>query len=560
MKRIQSIIIAFIAVSQVFAQLPAAFMSPEMQKLNMAVMAVNNLYVDTVSQSKVVEDAITGMLEKLDPHSVYIPKDEVEKANEPLDGNFEGIGVQFNMLEDTLLVVQTISGGPSERVGIMAGDRIVIVDGEAIAGVKMQNSDIMKRLRGAKGTEVDVQILRRGVPGLIDFKIIRDKIPIYSLDAAYMAGEGIGYIKLNRFSATTVEEYKEAFDKLKKSSMKSLILDLEGNGGGYLNAATALADEFLSGEKLIVYTDGENVRRTATLATSAGGFEKGNLIILVDEGSASASEIVSGAVQDWDRGLLVGRRTFGKGLVQRPIPLLDGSMMRLTVARYYTPSGRSIQRPYERGKEKYQQDLLDRYEHGELYTADSISFADSLKYTTKVLKRTVYGGGGIMPDIFIPRDTSGMTSYYTSIINSGVLYLYALNYSDGNREKLASYKTWEELHEYLKTQPILQSFTDFAAQKGIKKRPALIQISADLITNQLQAYIVRNFFDNAGFYPIFQLDDKPLLKAVEVLKQGKSLPTAEMIRRSSGLSLHGRSASPQRFGYSRERQLKGFTA
>ncbi len=380
MEKIQFIIIAFIATFPTFAQLPAAFMSPEMQKLNQAVMAVNVWYVDSVANDKVVEDAIVGMLEELDPHSVYIPKDEVESANEALVGNFEGIGVQFNMLEDTLLVVQTISGGPSEKVGIAAGDRIVIVDGESIAGVKMKNSDIMKRLRGAKGTEVNVRVLRRGVSGLIDFKIVRDKIPIHSLDAAYMADAEIGYIKLNRFSATTIEEYKEAFDKLKESSMKSLILDLQGNGGGYLQAATDLADEFLSDKKLIVYTDGNFVGRDNKYASKAGDFETGNLIVLVDEGSASASEIVSGAVQDWDRGLIIGRRTFGKGLVQRPLKLLDGSEIRLTIARYYTPSGRSIQRPYENGKEKYRQDLLDRYEHGELYTADSISFADSLKY------------------------------------------------------------------------------------------------------------------------------------------------------------------------------------
>ena len=498
------------------------------RKLQLALYAISNLYVDSTSETKLVEDAIVGMLEKLDPHSTYTDPEETKEMTEPLQGNFDGIGIQFNMLTDTLYVIQVIPGGPSEKVGLMAGDRIIMVDDTLIAGVKMKNTDVMKRLRGPKNTEVRVKVLRGGVPDLIEFKITRGKIPVYSLDAAYMADKTTGYIKLNRFAASSADEFREALEKLKKQGMKNLILDLQGNGGGYLNIAIDLADEFLGKDKLIVYTEGNKQPREEAKSSARGGFEEGRLVVLVDETSASASEILSGAVQDWDRGVVVGRRTFGKGLVQKPIPMPDGSMIRLTVARYYTPTGRSIQKPYVNGnQEQYNHDLIDRYNRGELMSADSIHFPDSMKYNTLETKRIVYGGGGIMPDIFIPRDTSGVTSYFSNVVNSGMLNLYALEYSDRNFDKLASFKTYQDLHKYLQQQPLLSDFTNYAAAKGIKKRPHLINISGKLIEKQIQAYIVRNFFDEAGFYPIFQNDDITLKRAVKVLNEGKSFPTLE---------------------------------
>ena len=354
--------------------------SVQQRKLSNAYTIITNLYVDSINEKKLVESAIESMLKELDPHSSYIPKEEVERVNEPLEGSFEGVGIQFQLLEDTLLVVQAISGAPAEKVGVLAGDRIIYINNELIAGVKMQNSDIMKRLRGPKGTEVTVKVLRRDHKDLMEFKIIRDKIPVYSVDAIYMVTNEIGYIKINNFGATTADEFQKAFSKLQKQGMKHLILSLQGNGGGYLNAAQQIADEFLKDDKLIVYTQGLNQPKSVMSSSARGRYENGKLIILVDEYSASASEIVSGAIQDWDRGIIVGRRTFGKGLVQRQIPLPDGSMMRLTTARYYTPTGRSIQKPYKDGPEKYEKELLNRYNHGEFLHADSIQFPDSLRY------------------------------------------------------------------------------------------------------------------------------------------------------------------------------------
>src|SRR5574344_335166 len=397
----------FIAVSLVVScTIQAESFEPiQLQKLNQAAAAINALYVDSVNQEQLVENAVEGMLKELDPHSTYIPQKEVQRANEVIDGSFEGIGIQFQMLNDTLFVIQTISGCPAAKVGVLPGDRILEVDGTAIAGVKKPNSDIMKLLRGKRGTDVVVKIKRAGVKTTIDFVITRDKIPIYSLDAAYMITPTIGYVKLNSFSSTTMDEFHKAMKELSKKGMQQLILDLQANGGGLLDAAIKLSDEFLNNNKMIVYTKGLNQPQSTARATASGAFENTDLVVLVDEYSASASEIVSGALQDWDRAIILGRRTFGKGLVQRPIPLLDGSMMRLTVARYYTPSGRNIQKSYADGAEKYQKDLIERYNHGELQHADSIVFPDSLRYQTLRLGRAVYGGGGIMPDIFIPLDT-----------------------------------------------------------------------------------------------------------------------------------------------------------
>jgi carboxyl-terminal processing protease len=413
---------------------PALRNDPASRKINLAVAAIENLYVDTVDKNKLADDAIIAMLQKLDPHSGYMTPKEVKEMNEPLQGNFEGIGVQFNMLTDTLYIIQVIPGGPSEKVGIMAGDRIIMVNDTLIAGVKMSNSDIMSRLRGPKGTAVNVKVKRGNNPDLMPFKIIRDKIPIYSLDASYMIDKETGYVKLNRFAATSYDEFKQAITELKKKGLKNLILDLQDNGGGYMNTAIEMANEFLSKGNLIVYTEGVHQKRENAYATMKGSYEEGKVIVLINESSASSSEIVCGALQDWDRAVIVGRRSFGKGLVQRPIPFNDGSMIKLTTARYYTPTGRSIQKPYERGNNySYNREVISRYNRGEMISADSIHFPDSLKYYTLVNRRVVYGGGGIMPDYFVPMDTTPLTGMHRSLIASGVIYKYVMNYIEGSR-------------------------------------------------------------------------------------------------------------------------------
>ena len=523
MKKIAvSFIVSIASVLSGFAQF---YISSEIQKLGIVTYAIHNFYVDSVKEKDLVENAIVGMLEKLDPHSIYIPKEEVKKMNEPLDGSFDGIGVQFQMMEDTLLVIQTISGGPSEKVGIMAGDRIIAVNDTAIAGVKMQSTDITKRLRGPKGTEVKVKILRRGIKNPLDFKIIRDKIPIYSLDAAYMVSPEIGYIKLNRFSATTMDEYLAAFHKLKKQGMKSLILDLQGNGGGYLNAAVELADEFLNKGKLVVYTEGNAQPRQTETATSKGDFEKGDLVILIDEGSASASEIVAGAVQDWDRGVLVGRKTFGKGLVQKGFPLPDESQIRLTIARYYTPTGRNIQRPYNNGIVEYKKDLIERYNHGELQHADSIVFPDSLKFTTKISGRTVFGGGGIMPDIFIPIDTARFTNYHRNLVANGIVNKFALNYVEDNRKELTKKyppkkeNSFENFNTHFEiTDNLLQKLIDKGTQEKIEYNEMEFLQSKDLIKIQLKALISNDMWGMNEYYRIMNQVNDPYMNAVEILQ------------------------------------------
>ena len=558
--KIRKYLFALLAGCAAWTALPAQnkLLDSPSRKLQLAEFAISSLYVDKVDEDKLVETAIVSMLEELDPHSTYSDPEEVKRLNEPLQGNFDGIGIQFNMATDTLFVIQPVSGGPSEKVGILAGDRIIEVNDTVIAGVKMNTDEVMRRLRGPKGSTVTVKVLRAGVKELLPFTIKRDKIPVYSLDASYMVEGKIGYIRVNRFAATTGQEFTDAFHKLQKQGMKDLILDLQGNGGGYLNAAISLCDQILGKKELIVYTEGRRNPRSEFEAKGDGDFQKGRLVVLVDEFSASASEIVTGAIQDWDRGIVVGRRTFGKGLVQRPIDLPDGSMIRLTIARYYTPSGRCIQKKYEMGNtDAYDQDIYNRYMHGEFDSADSIKMDDSLKYQT-VGGRTVYGGGGIMPDIFIPRDTSGVTSYYSNVVNSGVLYLYALEYSDRHREKLGSFKTWEELYNYLQQQPLLSDFVNFAATKGIKRRPTLINISGKLIENQLQAYIVRNFFDEAGFYPIFLKDDVTLLRAIKILQEGKSVPNAELLKQSANGDLHSQAGPTKRYGLSKKRIFEDY--
>ena len=524
--------ILLVSCGWLFAQFPffrlnQTELKSELDKLNHATANIAILYVDTVKVSQLVEDAITGILEKLDPHSVYIPKDEVKKMNEPLEGSFEGIGIEFQMLEDTLFVVQTRSGGPSEKVGILAGDRIIAVNDTSIAGVKIQNSEIQKKLRGKKGTEVNVRVLRRGVSELIDFKIIRDKIPIYSLDAAYMVDENIGYIRLNCFSATTYDEYKTAFAKLKKAGMKSLILDLQRNSGGYMNAATDLANEFLDQGKLIVYSEGLNQPRIPVFAKNKGDFTSGDLLVLVDEASASSSEIVAGAIQDWDRGIIVGRRTFGKGLVQRPVELLDGSLIRLTVARYYTPSGRSIQKPYKGKKysysdfnDKFTDEFIERYNDHTLIHEDSLLFPDSLRYYTQVLKRTVYGGGGIMPDYYVPFDTTVITPYLRKIVAKGIVSKIALQYVDKEKKKLqkeypvfAKYKANFEIGKDLEEKLIAE-----AEKEGISFVEEEYEKSKPFLLLQIKAIIARDMWETSEFYQIMNDRNESYKKAVEILK------------------------------------------
>ena len=526
----------FFSVSSIFSQF---YITPELQKLNIATKAIETFYVDAVKESKLVEDAIIGMLEKLDPHSSYISKDEVQKMSEPLEGNFEGIGIQFNMLEDTLFVVQTISGGPSEKVGIRAGDRIIAVNDTIIAGVKMQNSDIMKKLRGKKGTVVRVKVVRRGEKAPIDFKIVRDKIPLYSLDAAYMLDGETGYIKLNRFSATTHKEFLEALLKLQKQGMRNLILDLEGNGGGYLNIAIDLANEFLSKGKLIVYTEGLNQPRQIEKAASNGNFETGRLVVMIDESSASASEILAGAIQDWDRGVIVGRRSFGKGLVQRRIPFDDGSEMRLTTARYYTPTGRSIQRPYGDGNEKYNQDLIERYNHGELLHEDSIAFPDSLRKETLVHRRTVYGGGGIMPDIFVPIDTTRYTNYHRLLVNRGVLNKTVMNIVDRDRKPLL--KEFPNFSAYRNnfrvSDAMLNELIETGKKDGIEFNEEEFAVSRALITVQMKALIARDLWTMSEYFEIINTENPSLRKAFEIISNPEEYErilrtSKEVIRRN----------------------------
>lgn len=497
-----------------------------MRKLQMAEFAITNLYVDSVDEDKLVEEAIVGMLEQLDPHSTYSNAEEVKKMNEPLQGNFEGIGVQFQMIEDTLLVIQPVSGGPSEKAGILAGDRITAVNDTAIAGVKMSTEDIMSRLRGPKDSKVNLTIVRRGVTDPLHFTVKRDKIPILSLDASYMIQPHTGYIRINRFGATTAEEFLNALKGLQKKGMKDLILDLQGNGGGYLNAAIDLANEFLDQKDLIVYTEGRASRRSNFYAKGNGNFRDGRLVVLVDEYSASASEIVTGAIQDWDRGVVVGRRTFGKGLVQRPIDLPDGSMIRLTIARYYTPAGRCIQKPYT-GKgddmqEAYAKDLLDRLNHGELMHADSIHLPDSLKYQTKRLGRTVYGGGGIMPDFFVPMDTTQYTDYHRNLVAKGVIIRSTTGYIEHHRQELQKkYKNFEAFDKDFEIdEAFLTDLRALADKEKVKFDEAQYQRALPLIKTQLKALIARDLWDMNEYFQVMNATNQSVQQALKVLNEG----------------------------------------
>jgi carboxyl-terminal processing protease len=492
------------------------------EKFNTLLYYLNRMYVDTVDSEALVEAAIVGMLEELDPHSVYIPAEDLKAADEPLNGNFEGVGIRFNIMKDTIMVVSTISGGPSERLGIMAGDRIVTVDGEVCAGTGVTNKDVMRLLKGPKDTQVDVGIKRGREKELIVFEIIRDKIPIFSIDASYMVDSKIGYIKLNRFSKGTMDELHEALDKLNAEGMKDLVLDLQGNGGGMLSAAIAMGDEFLDSDKLIVFTDGRAFPREDRNAGRKGRFEKGRLVVLVDGSSASASEIVSGAVQDWDRGLIVGRRSFGKGLVQRPVRLPDGSAVRLTVQQYFTPSGRCIQKPYAEGNDAYRAEKYERYEKGELLSLDSLDLPDSLRYETQILHRTVYGGGGILPDVFVPIDTTLNSDYFRNMLRKGLFNRYVLGYVDGQRKKLE--RAHPDRADFIANFTLSQDFIDGFIASGVDDEVEFVEedwnTSEYAILLRLKALLARSLFDAPAFYEVLNPINPIYRRGIDVLRNG----------------------------------------
>ena len=494
-----------------------------MRKLQIAEMAINNLYVDSVDEQKLVEDGIKGMIEKLDPHSSYMTAKEVKEANEPLQGNFEGIGVQFNMVEDTLLVIQPVIGGPSEKQGIIAGDRIVSVNDTAIAGVSMPKEEIMRRLRGPKGTKVNLGVVRRGIADTLRFVVTRDKIPVKSIDAAYMIRPGIGYIRIGSFGAQTHEQFCQSIMKLTGEGMQSLILDLQENGGGYLHAAVAIANEFLDNNELIVYTQGRRVPRNEYRAQGNGLFEKGKVVVLVDSYSASAAEIVTGAIQDQDRGLVVGRRSYGKGLVQRPIDLPDGSMLRLTIAHYYTPSGRCIQKPYEKGKKgDYAMDVVNRLKSGELMHEDSIHFVDSLKYYTLKEHRVVYGGGGIMPDYYVPLDTTKYTRFHREMSARSLIINASLRYVDQQRKALKKqYPTFARFQQEFE---IPASVTDGilaeAEKQNIKpKDDEELKTTMPYLKLQLKALVARDLWDTSQYFAVMNESNDVVKRALELMNQ-----------------------------------------
>ena len=492
-----------------------------MRKLQIAEMAITNLYVDSVDEQKMVEDGIRGMLEKLDPHSSYTTAKETKAMNEPLQGSFEGVGIQFNVSQDTLLVIQPTLGGPSEKVGIMAGDRIVAVNDTAIAGVKMSRDEMMRRLRGKKGSKVALTVVRRGIADRLSFTVTRDKIPVKTVDAVYMIRPNVGYIRIGSFGATTYEEFMEGVDSLKRKGMVDLVLDLQENGGGYMQSAIRIANEFLRKNDLIVYTEGRRSKRQEYSANGGGRLLDGRVMVLVNEYSASAAEIVTGALQDQDRAQVVGRRSFGKGLVQRPIEFKDGSMIRLTIAHYYTPSGRCIQKPYTKGdKEDYALDIEKRFKHGELYSADSIHFADSLKYETLRRHRTVYGGGGIMPDFFVPLDTTQYTPFHRQLAAKSFIINASLRYIDSHRKELRKrYTSFDKFStEFTIPAAVTDALIADAAKDGVKpKDDAELQATMPQLKLQLKALVARDLWDMSQYFAVINESNHIVMKAVELL-------------------------------------------
>ena len=520
--KIRSIWVALILISGIFIGLyiNKGVDKPQVNveggsKFDEVMWYVGNDYVEKPDAQKLQDEAIAAMMEKLDPHSAYISLDEFNEVNDPLLGSFDGIGVQFRLEKDTIAVVSVIKGGPSEKVGILAGDRIIYVDDTLVAGKKLTNEDVMRKLKGPKGTKVRVRVLRRGIEGLLDYTITRAAIPTYSVDIAYMLDESIGYLKLSKFSATTVEEFKKSIKDLKAQGMKQLVFDLRGNTGGYLSAAVDIADEFLPKGSLIVYTEGRNRPRQYMKAKRRGMLEEIPVVVLIDGESASASEIVAGALQDNDRGTIIGRRSFGKGLVQEQMMLSDNSAIRLTVARYYTPTGRCIQKPFDGDLEKYLLESYERYENGELFHPDSIHFADSLKFTTPKGK-TVYGGGGIMPDIYVPLVDDSTEYYFNRIVNKGLVYQYAFDYTDKHRAQLQRYKTVKAFEQsFAVSDAMFDALVKLAEEKGITGTEEQLQVARREADTLLKAYIARNLFDDEGFYPIYAPMDEVLQRAIQ---------------------------------------------
>lgn len=491
-------------------------------KLDAVIQYISETYVDTVDSKELIELTIPSLISELDPHSTYITAKDMALMGDDLEGHFSGIGVQFVLRNDTVMVVSVISGGPSQAAGIRPGDRIVFVNDTVYSGKEITNEKVMRGLRGAKGTDVKLGIKRFGNPDIIDITVRRGDIPVNTVDISYIPAENIGYIKINKFGSTTYQEFIAAISKLKKQNCNSFIIDLRQNTGGYMNAAIEMINEFLERGELIVYTEGRAFPREDAIANGSGTSKKDQLVVLIDEGSASASEIFAGAIQDNDRGLIIGRRSFGKGLVQNQQKFKDGSALRLTIARYYTPSGRSIQKPYEMGKAgDYNKDLMNRYLRGEFDSQDSIKQNDEPLFETKA-GRPVHGNGGIMPDIFIPRDTTGVNSYYITVMNEGLIYESAFSYTDKNRERLEAFKTWQELDKYLSYQPLIPNLVSLADSKGVRYRPYLINESRSLLMTQLKANIIRNIFGDDGFYPVILQNDMVLKKAIEVVQQKKA--------------------------------------
>lgn len=495
-------------------------------KLNALLHIIDEQYVDTVSMFNLVEEAMPQILAELDPHSSYIPAKDLEAVNSDLKGSFSGIGVQFTIQDDTIHINSVIQGGPSEKVGLLAGDRIVEVDDSSFVGKIVTNSEAMRRLKGEKGSKVKLGIYRPGEKEILHFTVVRGDIPVKSIDAAYMINDKFGYVKVNKFGETTYPELLVALAQLSQANCKGMIIDLRGNTGGYMAAAIQMVNEFLPNNKLIVYTEGRKSPRENYTSNGTGSNQTMPLIVLMDEGSASASEIFAGAIQDNDRGTIIGRRSFGKGLVQQPIEFSDGSAIRLTIARYYTPSGRCIQKPYEKGNDaEYEMDIITRYEHGEFFSADSIKQNIKEIYHTS-LGRTVYGGGGIMPDIFVPQDTTGMTSYYRMAATRGLIIRYTLDYTDKNRNKLKEYDTPQKMEAYLKTQNLLEKFAEYAEKKGLKRRNILMYKSKQLFEESLYGNIIYNMLGIEAYITYSNLTDKTVQKALEVLEKGESFPQA----------------------------------
>ena len=492
-------------------------------KLNALLHIIDEQYVDTVSMFNLVEEAMPQILAELDPHSSYIPAKDLEAVNSDLKGSFSGIGVQFTIQDDTIHINSVIQGGPSEKVGLLAGDRIVEVDDSSFVGKIVTNSEAMRRLKGEKGSKVKLGIYRPGEKEILHFTVVRGDIPVKSIDAAYMINDKFGYVKVNKFGETTYPELLVALAQLSQANCKGMIIDLRGNTGGYMAAAIQMVNEFLSNNKLIVYTEGRKSPRENYTSNGTGSSQTMPLIVLMDEGSASASEIFAGAIQDNDRGTIIGRRSFGKGLVQQPIEFSDGSAIRLTIARYYTPSGRCIQKPYEKGNDaEYEMDIITRYEHGEFFSADSIKQNIKEIYHTS-LGRTVYGGGGIMPDIFVPQDTTGMTSYYRMAATRGLIIRYTLDYTDKNRNKLKEYDTPQKMEAYLKTQNLLEKFAEYAEKKGLKRRNILMYKSKQLFEESLYGNIIYNMLGIEAYITYSNLTDKTVQKPLEVLEKRQTL-------------------------------------